>query len=183
MLKCGLFSLGSDGELGEVSKGWEELSFAFFDEVVVKAEVIGLDGEIDDWRVGLVGLDDDRGGVEMAAANATDDLGEELESSFFCSEIGEGEAGVGLDDADGGKVGKVEAARDGLGADEDLDVAGFNFVIEGVEGFAFFVVGVEAGDFDVGEEFGEFALEELGAEAFVKDAGVVAVGAAGWDFF
>ncbi len=53
----------------------------------------------------LIGLDDNRGGVEVTAADATDDLGEELERALFGGEIGEGEAGVGLDDADGGEEG------------------------------------------------------------------------------
>ena len=127
-----MFSLKRDGEFGEVGEGREELVAAFFNEVVVKAEVVGVDGEVDDRGVGLVGLNNDGGGVEVTAANATDDLGKEGEGFFFGGEVGEGEASVGLDDADRGEVGKVKAARDGLSADEDLDVAGFDVVPEGV---------------------------------------------------
>lgn len=178
----GVFSFGGDSELCEVSKGWKKLAAAFFNEVIVEAEVVGVGGEVDDGRVGLVGLDDDRGGIEVAATDTADDLGEELEGFFFGGEVGKGEAGVGLDDGYRGEMGKVETTRNGLGADEDLDGAGFDFVVEGIERFAFFVVGVEACDASVGEKFDEFAFEELGAEAFVKDAGVVAVGAGSWDF-
>ena len=131
----------------------------------------------------MVGLDYDGGAVEVAAADTADDLGEEFEGFFFGGEVGEREAGVGLDDGDGGEVGKVEAAGNGLGADEDLDVAGFDVVIESVERVALFVVGVEASDFDFWEEFFKFGFEEFGAEAFVEDAGVVAVGATGRDGF
>ena len=182
-LDGGLFSFVSDGEFGEVGEGGEVLVATFLDEVAVEAEVVGVLGEVDDGRVGLVGLDEDGGGVEVAAADATDDLSEEFESFFFGGEVGEGKAGVGLDDADGGEVGEVEAAGDGLGADEDLDVAVFDFVVEGVEGVGFFVVGVEAGDFDFGEEFFKFGFEKFGAEAFVEDAGVVTFGAGSGDFF
>ncbi len=127
-----MFSLKRDGEFGEVGEGWEELAAAFFDEVVVKAEVVGVGGEVDEGGVGLVGLNNDGGGVEMTATNTTDNLSEEGEGFFFGGEVGEGEAGVGLNDADRGEVGKVKAARDGLSADEDLDVAGFDVVPEGV---------------------------------------------------
>ena len=82
--------------------------------------------------IGAVGLDENVSVFQVAAADATDDLGEESECAFFGGEIGEREAGIGGDDGDGGEVGKVEAAGDGLGADEDLDVAGFDVVSEGV---------------------------------------------------
>lgn len=41
----------------------------------------------------------------MATTDPTDNLGEQLKGALFGGEIGEGEAGVSLDDADGGKVG------------------------------------------------------------------------------
>ena len=70
-----------------------------------------------------------------------------------------------------------------MGADDDLDVAVFDFGEAGVEGFGFFVVGIEAGNLDLGEEFLQLGLEEFGAETLVEDAGVVAVGAGGREFF
>lgn len=132
--------------------------------------------------VRLVGLDDDRGSVEVAATDAPDDLSEEFEGAFLGGEIGEGEAGVGLNDTYGGEAGKVEAAGESLGADEDVDGAIFDFVIERGEVFGLFVVAVETADGGVGEETREFGLKEFGAKTFVKDAGVVAGGAARWDF-
>lgn len=119
----------------------------------------------------------------MAAADAANNLSEEFESFFFGAKIGEREAGVGLDDAYGGKVREIEATGDSLGANEDFDVSRFNFVIKRVQRFAFFVVSIKAGDFDVGEEFGEFTFEEFGAKTFMKDRGVVAVRTRGGDFF
>ena len=80
-------------------------------------------------------------------------------------------------------MGKIETTRDSLSADDDFDVAIFDFVIESVERVVFFVVGVKAGDGDFGEEFFELSFEKFGAEAFVKDAGVVAIWAGSGDFF
>ncbi len=69
-----LFSLVSKRNFGEVSERRELLLATFFDEVVVKAEVIGSDGEVDDGRRGLIGLDENRGGVEVSAPDAPDNL-------------------------------------------------------------------------------------------------------------
>ena len=125
----------------------------------------------------MIGLDDDAGGVKVAAADAADDLGEEFEGAFFGGEIGEGEAGVGLDDADGGELREVEAAGEGLGADEDLVSAGFDVGIERGEGFGFEIVAVKTGDFGLGKEAVELGFEELGTEAFVDEVGLVTLGA------
>lgn len=179
----GLFSFVSDDDFGEISKGRELPVASFFNEIVVEAEVVGVGGEVDDGRGGLIGLNKDRGGVEMAAADATDDLSEKLKSFFFSAEIRKRKTGVGLDDANGGEMRKVETARNGLGADDNFNVAVFDFVIESVERVAFFVVGVEASDGNFGEELFEFSFEEFGAEAFMEDTGVVTIGARGRDFF
>lgn len=126
----------------------------------------------------LIGLDDNRGGVEVAAADATDDLSEELERALFGGEIGEGEAGIGLNDADGGEMRQIEPASKGLGADEDVNIADFNIIIEGGEVFRFFIIPVKTGDFGLWEEPRELGFEELGAKALVNYAGVVAFWAA-----
>lgn len=126
----------------------------------------------------LIGLDDNRGGVEVAAADATDDLSEELERALFGGEIGEGEAGIGLNDADGGEMRQIEPAGEGLGADEDVNIAGFDIVVECGEVFGFLVVTVKTGDFSLWEEPRELGFEELGAKALVNYAGVVAFWAA-----
>ena len=114
----------------------------------------------------MVSLDDDVG-ILVAAISATYDLGEELEGAFFRGEVGEGEAGVGLDDTEGGELRKVEAFGDHLSADNDVEMAVFDFIVDEVEGLLSFCVGIETGDFSVGEEFCEFGFEELSAETFV----------------
>lgn len=77
---------------------------------------------------------------------------------------------------------EVEPAGESLGADEDVDVAGFDGIVEGGEIVGLGIVAVETGDFGVGEEFGELGLEELGAEAFMNDIDVLAAGAGRGDF-
>lgn len=52
----------------------------------------------------------------MATADAPDDLSEKFVGAFFGGEVGEGEAGIGLGDADGGEAVKVEAFGESLGA-------------------------------------------------------------------
>jgi len=126
----------------------------------------------------LIGLDDNRGGVEVAAADAADDLSEELERALFGGEIGEGEAGIGLNDADGGEMRQIEPAGEGLGADEDVNIAGFDVIIEGGEVFRFFIIPVKTGDFGLWEEPRKLGFEELGAKALVNYAGVMAFWAA-----
>ena len=71
--------------------------------------------------VGLVGLEKNVSGVEMAAADATDDLSDEVKGALFGGEIGKGKIGIGLDDADSGETGKIETFCDGLSADDDVD--------------------------------------------------------------
>jgi len=68
-----------------------------------------------------------------------------------------------------------------LGADDDVDMAGFNCVVGVDEGFLRLGVGVEAGDFGIWKKFIQLSFEEFGAEAFVEDVGVVAVGTVGGD--
>ena len=63
-----------------------------------------------------------------------------------------------------------------MSADDDLVCAGFDFVIEMIEGVLLGIVAVKAGDFGIREEFAEFGFKEFGAETFVNDTGVVAVG-------
>ena len=178
-----MFSFESNGKAGEIGKGRKKLLFTFFDEIIVKAGIVGVYGKIDNGGVGFKSLNNNRGGFEVTTTNAADDLSEKFKSFFFGREIRERKAGVGLDDTDRGEMRKVETTRDGLGADNNFYFAGLDLVIESVQGFAFFVVGVEAGDFGFGKKFFEFALEEFGAEAFVEDARVMAVRAGSRDFF
>lgn len=129
------------------------LGAAFFNEVLVKIRIIGLAGVLDDGVVGLVSLNETGGFGNVSAADAADDLGEEVEGAFFGGVVGEGEASVGLDDADGGETGKIEAFGDGLGADDEVDFAGFDSVIFSVESVIFSIIGIKTGDFGGGEEF------------------------------
>ncbi len=114
----GFFGFVGDGETGEVGEGWKLAGAAVLEFVVGEARVVGGDGGLDDGVIGLVGLEDDAGGGEVAAPDAADDLGEEFEGAFFGREVGQGQPGVGLDDANGGEVREVKAARKGLSADE-----------------------------------------------------------------
>jgi len=102
--KDGLFSFLSNRNFGKERKWREKLGFSFFDKKIVKTEIIRGEGEFNNWVFGLKRLDENRGRVEMAAADATDDLGQKFESAFFGGVIGEGKARVGLDNADGGEV-------------------------------------------------------------------------------
>ena len=172
----GGFGFEGEAEAGEVGIGREGGATALLEEIVGEGWIVGGEGGFDDGMIGLVGLDDDAGGVKVAATDAADDLGEKFEGAFFGGEIGEGEAGVGLDNADGGELWEVETAGEGLGADEDLVDTGFDVGIECGEGFGFEVVAVKTGDFGLGKEAGELGFEEFGAEAFVDEVGFVTLG-------
>ena len=88
----------------------------------------------------------------MATTDATDDLSEKMKSAFGSGKIGQGKTGVGLHDGDGSEIGKIKTLSDGLGADEDVDIAIFDNVEIFGDGFGFFVVGIETGDFSGREE-------------------------------
>jgi len=181
--KGSFFGFVCNREAGEVGIGREFAGATFIEEIFGESGEVGVHGSADDGVVGLVGLDDDFGTIEVTAADATDDLGEKFKSTFLGGEIGERETGVSLDDTDGGEVGKVKAASEGLGANEEVDFAGFDIIIElGETGF-FVVVAVEARDGSFGEEARELGFEEFGAKTLMNDARVVAIRAAGGDFF
>ena len=97
-----------------------------------------------------------------------------MESFFFGGVIREGKAGIGLDDANRGEKGKIETASDGLGADNDVDFAGFYFVIERIKSFPLFIVSVKTSNSCSFEEFFEFSFKEFCAEAFMNNADRVA---------
>ena len=150
---------------------------ANLDKVGVKTLVIGGCAVSNSGVVRLVGLDENCG-ILVAAVGATDDLGEQLEGAFFAAEVGEGKAGIGLDDAEGSEIGKIKAFGDHLGADDDI------WVLLGDESINAFgvvdgVVGIETDNFGSGKKFGEFGLEQFGAEAFVQDVSMMADWTAG----
>ena len=80
---------------------------AFFDEVIIKPKIVGFSGEIDDRRVVLIGLNNDRCGIKVSATDATNDLSEKLESFFFAGEVWKRETRVGLDDTNRGEERKI----------------------------------------------------------------------------
>lgn len=179
----GFFGFVGDGEASEVGERGEVGFLAVFGEIFGKTGEIGSQSSLEHGVIGLVGLDDNRGGVEVAATDATDDLGEKLKSALFGGKVRESEAGIGLDDADGGEVGKIETTGEGLGADEDIDGAGFDVVVEGGEILGFLVIAVKPGDFGLWEEPRELGFEKLGAKALVDNAGVVTLWTACRDLF
>lgn len=169
MFQSGALGFVGDGEASEISERREKLFAALSEKIIGKSIKARSEGVVDDGVIGLVSLDDDVGGIEMAATNAPGDLVEELKSAFFGGKVGEREATVGLDDADGGEQGEIESASEGLGADEYINVAGFDILIEvGKVGF-FVIVAVKTGDACVGEKTLELGLEEFCAETFVDD--------------
>ena len=44
----GFFGLVGDGDLGEVGEGRERLATTFLNQILIKAEIIGAEGEVDD---------------------------------------------------------------------------------------------------------------------------------------
>ena len=116
---------------------------------------------------------DDNGALVFAASSASRDLADKLEGAFGGAEIGLGEGGVGVDDADQSHVREIETLGDHLRAQEELEVAFGEAVEDGevVGGFAD-GIGIEAGEvvvfFEV-EEVGEFVLDALDAEAEQDD--------------
>ncbi len=138
------------GEQGEALEGGIEELLAELDFLVVEALEIMATGVLDGGMEGGEGLDEDFA-FDIAAAGAASDLGEELKGAFAGAEVGEVQAEVGMDDADEGDVGEVEAFGDHLGADEDVDAAEAEVgedtaeVVLALEG-----IGVHAGDAGIG---------------------------------
>ena len=69
------------------------------------------------------GLDEDFA-LDVAAAGAAGDLGEQLEGAFAGAEVRDDAGQVGVDDPDQRDVRKMQALGDHLRADEDVDLAG-----------------------------------------------------------
>lgn len=179
----GFFGFVGNREAGEIGVRGEFLFAAFGEEILSEGGEVGFQSGLDDGVVGLVGLNDNFGVVEMPATDTADDLGKEFKSTFFGSKIGEGESGVSLDDANSGEVGEIEAAGEGLSTDKDVDFAGFDVIIELAEAVFLSIVAVEASDLGFREEASELGFKEFGAKTFVDDAGMTATWAASGDFF
>ena len=76
----------------------------------------GLDGIM----IGQVSLDEDFA-LDISASGSSCDLSEECGGFFGCSEVWEVESDVGEDGADEGDIGEVQAFRDHLSSDEDIN--------------------------------------------------------------
>lgn len=176
------FGFVSNVETSKISIRRQFPGVAFFEEVVGECGIVGRDGGFDDGMVGLESLDDDFGFVEMATTDAADDLSEELESAFFGGKIGEGKTAVGLDDANGGEVGEVEATGKSLSADKNVDFARFDFRIEAGEVLVFFIIAIEASDDSFREEVFQLGFEKFSPETFVDDVGIATFGAGRGNF-
>lgn len=115
--------------------------------------------------------------ILVSAFGAADNLCDQFKDALFGRVVGKGESCVGAGDAKSGELGKIKALGDYLGANNYVKIAGTNGGVEVLEFGASDVVGVEAGDFGVGEKATEFVFDLLRAKAFMVNAGVVAVGA------
>ena len=80
-------------------------------------------------------------------------------------------------------MGEIEPAGESLGADKNVDFAGFDFGIEVGEVLTLLIIAIKAGDFGTGEEAGEFGFEQFGTKTFVNNARGIASGAGFGDFF
>lgn len=117
-LAVGLLDFGEGGFLGfvgntessEIGEGGHLLLAAVLKEVVGEAMKVRFDSGLYDGMVGLVRLDKNLGFVKVAAPDTTDNLGKELKSAFFGSEIGQSEASVGLNNTNSGEVREIETA-------------------------------------------------------------------------
>ena len=125
---------------------------ALFYEIFVKRSIVVFDSVLDDGMIGLEGLDNGFGGFEMATTDTTDNLSDELKSAFFSGKIRESEPRISLNDADGGKLGQIKAFRNGLSANNNIKIAGFNLMIECIKGLTFGVIGIKTDDFGGFEE-------------------------------
>ena len=74
---------------------------AFFEEVIGKLGVIERFSGKNDGMLGLESLEENVINIGVTASDATDNLGDELESTFFGGIIRQIEIGVSLDDTDG----------------------------------------------------------------------------------
>ena len=96
-------------------KGREVVFLAEFEFLFDEAEEVVVARELDGGAVGDEGLDEDFA-FHFAAARASGDLGEEGEGALASAEVGGVEGEVGIEDADEGDVGEVEAFGNHLGA-------------------------------------------------------------------
>ena len=78
---------------------------------------------------------------------------------------------------------EIESACEGLSADENVDFARFDILIEMGEAGAFLIVAVEAGDSGVRKETCKLGFEEFGAKTFMHNTRMLTVWAGRRNFF
>ena len=84
---------------------------------------------------------------------------------------------VGVDDPDQRDVGKMQALRDHLRADEDVGLARFERTQRiAMRVLALHGVGIHARDAGAREDLGDHVLDPLRAEAAMADGGIAALG-------
>ena len=76
-------------------------NLAFFEEIIGELGVIKRFSSKNDRMFGLKSLEENMINIGVTASDATDNLGDELESTFFGGIIRQIEIGVSLDDSDG----------------------------------------------------------------------------------
>src|SRR4051812_37628396 len=104
-------------------EGREIASFAKLEFLLEIAGEVVMPGELNRGREGRVGLNEDFPRC-FAPAGPTSDLGEQLKGAFACPEVRQVEREIGVDDSDERDVGEMEALRDHLRTDQDVDLAG-----------------------------------------------------------
>ena len=127
-------------------------------------------------RVGLERLDDDA--ARRLPPAPAGELGEELERPLLGAEVGQREAGVGVDDRGELDAREVVSLRDHLRADEDGALGGGEPLERGAELLRLRDgVGVEADPLELGDVLLELALELLRSGADAGELGRAARGA------
>ena len=76
-------------------------NLTFFEEIIGKLGVVKRFSGKNDRMFGLKSLEENVINIGVTASDTTDDLGDELESTFFGGIIRQIEIGVSLDDTDG----------------------------------------------------------------------------------
>lgn len=167
-----------DSELEQVGEGRIAVHTALLELGGGKGNVIVAGGGRDGWMIGRVGLDEDPARA-VAAAGAAGDLAQDLKGTFGGGEVWELEHGIGANDADGVNGREVEAFGDHLRANDDIDSAVTQALVDGLDMAEIGAVAVEAGDTGLGPEPLNFGFDTFGAAAEEAQVGAIAFGADG----
>jgi hypothetical protein len=156
------FGAGVHSYCDQAGEGGVANFFSGLDFFGVEALVVVLGGEAHCRVIRLVRLQDDLAGA-VGAAGATGDLSEQLEGSFGCAEVGEGEALIGERNADERHRGNVVAFGDHLCANQHVDFAGSQSIEHRLDAVPGRRVAIEPRDARFGETLFDRFLELLGA--------------------